>query len=75
MGFEFLCNSSISLNSNDLHRHFTAVAPPLTPPSLPSPRPIARSDSANSYPTTFVQADTSLFKQVVQMLTGSPKVS
>ncbi|KAM7279203.1 hypothetical protein ACFE04_006337 [Oxalis oulophora] len=31
-----------------------------------------RSDSANPYPTTFVQADTTNFKQVVQMLTGSP---
>ncbi|CAI0468711.1 unnamed protein product [Linum tenue] len=42
---------------------------------MPSPRPnpIARSESANPYPTTFVQADTSSFKQVVQMLTGSPK--
>ncbi|KAF3970673.1 hypothetical protein ACB098_06G067900 [Castanea mollissima] len=38
--------------------------PPLTP------KPIPRSDS-NPYPTTFVQADTSNFKQVVQMLTGS----
>ncbi|CAN1280835.1 VQ motif-containing protein 4 [Linum perenne] len=57
-------NSSSSPTSNGLHRH---------PPSLPSPRPIARSDSANPYPTTFVQADTSSFKQVVQMLTGSPK--
>ena len=26
---------------------------------------------SNPYPTTFVQADTSTFKQVVQMLTGS----
>ncbi|KAM7254918.1 hypothetical protein ACFE04_020159 [Oxalis oulophora] len=40
---------------------------------LPSPRPINRSESINPYPTTFVQADTSSFKQVVQMLTGSPK--
>ncbi|CAI0468709.1 unnamed protein product [Linum tenue] len=42
---------------------------------MPSPRPnpIARSESANPYPTTFVQADTSSFKQVVQMLTGSPQ--
>ncbi|GKV15960.1 hypothetical protein SLEP1_g26681 [Rubroshorea leprosula] len=39
-----------------------------TPPI--SPIPISRSD-ANPYPTTFVQADTTTFKQVVQMLTGS----
>ncbi|CAL0300899.1 unnamed protein product [Lupinus luteus] len=34
------------------------------------PYPITRSDSINSYPTTFVQVDVSSFKQVVQMLTG-----
>ncbi|XP_047964725.1 VQ motif-containing protein 4-like [Salvia hispanica] len=33
--------------------------------------PITRSDPNSPYPTTFVQADTSSFKQVVQMLTGS----
>ncbi|KAJ7948664.1 VQ motif protein [Quillaja saponaria] len=43
-------------------------APPLTP------KPIPRSDS-NPYPTTFVQADTSSFKQVVQMLTGSSETT
>ncbi|CAN0853054.1 VQ motif-containing protein 4 [Linum grandiflorum] len=69
-------NSSSSPTSANglLHRQSTAAAQqPPTPPSLPSPRPIARSESANPYPTTFVQADTSSFKQVVQMLTGSPK--
>ncbi|KAG6416599.1 hypothetical protein SASPL_124032 [Salvia splendens] len=41
-------------------------------PSPPSSSiPITRSDPNNPYPTTFVQADTSSFKQVVQMLTGS----
>ncbi|XP_057458519.1 VQ motif-containing protein 4-like [Lotus japonicus] len=39
-----------------------------TPPHTPNNIP--RSDS-NPYPTTYVQADTSSFKQVVQMLTGS----
>ncbi|XP_019153814.1 PREDICTED: VQ motif-containing protein 4-like [Ipomoea nil] len=40
----------------------SGTSPPLTP----------RSEVANNpYPTTFVQADTSSFKQVVQMLTGS----
>ncbi|KAE8720287.1 VQ motif-containing protein 4 [Hibiscus syriacus] len=43
--------------------------PPTPPPQ--QPRPITRSEPANPYPTTFVQADTSSFKQVVQMLTGS----
>ncbi|XP_074272225.1 VQ motif-containing protein 4 [Silene latifolia] len=32
---------------------------------------LTRSDPSNPYPTTFVQADTSSFKQVVQLLTGS----
>ncbi|XVE80124.1 hypothetical protein DITRI_Ditri14bG0114100 [Diplodiscus trichospermus] len=35
-----------------------------------TPIPISRSET-NPYPTTFVQADTTTFKQVVQMLTGS----
>nr|XP_043624621.1 VQ motif-containing protein 4 [Erigeron canadensis] len=39
-------------------------------PSPPS-TPIPRSDPNNAYPTTFVQADTTSFKKVVQMLTGS----
>lgn len=41
-------------------------------PTIPSPtgQPITRSEPGNLYPTTFVQADTSSFKQVVQRLTG-----
>ncbi|KAL1562674.1 VQ motif-containing protein 4-like [Salvia divinorum] len=35
------------------------------------PSPITRSEPENPYPATFIQADTSSFKQVVQMLTGS----
>ncbi|XP_059662660.1 VQ motif-containing protein 4-like [Cornus florida] len=35
-----------------------------------TPKPISRCE-VNPYPTTFVQADTTSFKQVVQMLTGS----
>uniref|UniRef100_A0A7N0R947 VQ domain-containing protein n=1 Tax=Kalanchoe fedtschenkoi TaxID=63787 RepID=A0A7N0R947_KALFE len=38
-------------------------------------QPVTRSDPHNSYPTTFVQADTSSFKQVVQMLTGSSETA
>ncbi|KAE8713056.1 VQ motif-containing protein 33 [Hibiscus syriacus] len=48
-------------NSNGVVQIHT---PPLTP------IPISRSET-NPYPTTFVQADTTTFKQVVQMLTGS----
>ncbi|KAG5119527.1 hypothetical protein AAZX31_12G142300 [Glycine max] len=40
-----------------------------------TPKTILRSDSTNPYPTTFVQADTSTFKQVVQMLTGSSETT
>ncbi|KAH7512564.1 VQ motif-containing protein 4 [Ziziphus jujuba] len=53
-------NSVSSSNSNGVQ----IPTPPLTP------KPTPRSDS-NPYPTTFVQADTSSFKHVVQMLTGS----
>ncbi|CAN8313470.1 unnamed protein product [Cochlearia groenlandica] len=41
------------------------------PPTTPTRHVTTRSESTNPYPTTFVQADTSSFKQVVQMLTGS----
>ncbi|CAH8355447.1 unnamed protein product [Eruca vesicaria subsp. sativa] len=40
-------------------------------PTTPTRNLTPRSEPGNSYPTTFVQADTSSFKQVVQMLTGS----
>ncbi|XP_077229596.1 VQ motif-containing protein 4-like [Tasmannia lanceolata] len=39
-----------------------------------TPKPIPRSET-NAYPTTFVQADTSSFKHVVQMLTGSSETT
>ncbi|KAK8691291.1 hypothetical protein V6N13_074806 [Hibiscus sabdariffa] len=42
-----------------------------TPPLTPIP---TRSET-NPYPTTFVQADTTTFKQVVQMLTGSSETA
>ncbi|GMJ14683.1 MPK3/6-targeted VQP 1 [Hibiscus trionum] len=45
------------------------------PPPPQQPIPNTRSESANPYPTTFVQADTSSFKQVVQMLTGSSETA
>ncbi|WOH11859.1 hypothetical protein DCAR_0831355 [Daucus carota subsp. sativus] len=37
--------------------------------------PVTRSDPNNPYPTTFVQADTNSFKQVVQMLTGTTETA
>ncbi|TKY49115.1 VQ motif-containing protein 4 [Spatholobus suberectus] len=57
-------NCMSSSNSNGIQ----IPTPPLTPKTIP------RSDS-NPYPTTFVQADTSTFKQVVQMLTGSSETT
>lgn len=46
-----------------------------TPPHTPTPKPVSRSHETNPYPTTFVQADTFTFKQVVQMLTGSSETA
>lgn len=64
-------NSSSSSNSSATNSNgFHHLAPPPTPPPI-TPLPITRSEPNSPYPTTFVQADTSSFKQVVQMLTGS----
>ncbi|XP_019175581.1 PREDICTED: VQ motif-containing protein 4-like [Ipomoea nil] len=59
-------NSSSSSSSSTTHSNGPATAAP--PPVLP----VTRSEPNSPYPTTFVQADASSFKQVVQMLTGSP---
>ncbi|XAR68325.1 hypothetical protein NMG60_11003413 [Bertholletia excelsa] len=56
-----------SSNSNGVHNQ--AQTPPI------NPRPVSRSEPNNPYPTTFVQADTGNFKQVVQMLTGSSETA
>ncbi|KAL6544815.1 hypothetical protein OROMI_023677 [Orobanche minor] len=63
-------SSSTAAASNGLNRH---NMPPPPPPTLSVP--INRSEPNNPYPTTFVQADTSSFKQVVQMLTGSTETA
>ncbi|WOL08218.1 VQ motif-containing protein 4-like [Canna indica] len=47
---------------------------PQAPPPL-TPKSISKPCDATPYPTTFVQADTSSFKQVVQMLTGSAETA
>ncbi|XP_027105299.2 VQ motif-containing protein 4 [Coffea arabica] len=69
-------SSSSSTSSNGLHHHHHhgQLPPPPTPPPQ-VPVPITRSEPNNPYPTTFVQADTSSFKQVVQMLTGSSETA
>ncbi|CAL4909152.1 unnamed protein product [Urochloa decumbens] len=41
------------------------------PVAAPSPKPVPRIIDTTPFPTTFVQADTANFKQVVQRLTGS----
>ncbi|XP_050369410.1 VQ motif-containing protein 4 [Argentina anserina] len=68
--------SSTNSNNNNNNNNVNGLlqAPPTTPTAQP-PKPMTRSDSANPYPTTFVQADTSSFKQVVQMLTGSSETA
>ncbi|XP_052179076.1 VQ motif-containing protein 4-like [Diospyros lotus] len=53
-----------SPNSNGAH--------PQTPPL--TPKPVSRSETS-PYPTTFIQADATTFKQVVQMLTGSAETA
>ncbi|XAR59163.1 hypothetical protein NMG60_11014840 [Bertholletia excelsa] len=63
-------SSSSGGQSNGLRR----PSPPPTPTPT-TPKPITRSEPNNPYPTTFVQADTSSFKQVVQMLTGSAETA
>ncbi|CAN4078920.1 unnamed protein product [Withania somnifera] len=62
-------------NNNGLHHHHRHPTPPTTPTPLPQQLPISRSEPNNPYPTTFVQADASSFKQVVQMLTGSSETA
>lgn len=58
----------------------TRERPAPAPPSpaataLPMQLPQASADPSNPFPTTFVQADTTSFKQVVQILTGTPETA
>ncbi|XVF78532.1 hypothetical protein PTKIN_Ptkin14bG0141500 [Pterospermum kingtungense] len=59
-------------NGNNSSSSSNGVVQIHTPPLTPIP--ISRSET-NPYPTTFVQADTTTFKQVVQMLTGSSETA
>ncbi|KAJ0986432.1 hypothetical protein J5N97_004788 [Dioscorea zingiberensis] len=65
-------NSSSGSSSNNTR---SPAPTPTTPPTPPPKPPTPRSVDANPYPTTFVQADTSSFKHVVQMLTGSAETA
>ncbi|KAJ8457788.1 hypothetical protein OPV22_030714 [Ensete ventricosum] len=70
-------NSSSSSSNYSCNNGATtpAAAPsPSSPPALP-PKTIPKACDVNPYPTTFVQADTSSFKHVVQMLTGSAETA
>ena len=49
--------------------------PPPSPSSVQMQLPHAAADPSNPFPTTFVQADTTSFKQVVQILTGTPETA
>lgn len=62
-------SSTSSTTTNGLHHHHHP------PPTTPTAVPITRSEPNNPYPTTFVQADTNSFKQVVQMLTGTTETA
>ncbi|VVA16717.1 PREDICTED: VQ [Prunus dulcis] len=59
-----VCSSNTN-NNNSNNNNSSGVQIPTTP-KLTTPR-----SDPNPYPTTFVQADTTNFKHVVQMLTGS----
>ncbi|KAK3424352.1 VQ motif-containing protein 4 [Eucalyptus grandis] len=61
--------NSASSDHHPMSSNGGAAEIPTTPHPL-TPKTITRSET-NPYPTTFVQADTTNFKQVVQMLTGS----
>ncbi|CAL4947456.1 unnamed protein product [Urochloa decumbens] len=61
-------SSSSTSPSHPNHHHHHRAQPHNLPPS---PRPIPRTIDTTPFPTTFVQADTTSFKQVVQMLTGA----
>lgn len=63
-------STNSSSSSNTTHqKNMTHLSPTRIP--VPAPAPVIRSEPNNPNPTTFVQADSSSFKQVVQMLTGS----
>ncbi|XP_022878107.1 VQ motif-containing protein 4-like [Olea europaea var. sylvestris] len=64
-------NSHSSNSFSSSTTHINGLHHPSPPASQPSSPPITRSELNSPHPTTFVQADTSSFKQVVQMLTGS----
>ncbi|KNA17857.1 hypothetical protein SOVF_076030 [Spinacia oleracea] len=65
-------STSCSSNTTKTTTNGALHPPPTTPKQQHFPQ--TRSET-NPYPTTFVQADTSSFKQVVQMLTGASETT
>ncbi|CAM0954546.1 unnamed protein product [Alopecurus aequalis] len=63
--------SSSTSSSSPSSAAASAASPRSHHPLPPSPRPVPRTIDTTPFPTTFVQADTASFKQVVQMLTGA----
>ncbi|KQK09717.1 VQ motif-containing protein 4 [Brachypodium distachyon] len=71
-------SSSSSSSTSPSHPYHRTTAQAQAQPHhnlRPSPRPVPRTIETTPFPTTFVQADTNSFKQVVQMLTGSEQSS
>lgn len=65
-------NSSTSSSNSSTNNGSTTGSGSVPHPTTPKPNTaIPRTIETTPYPTTFVQADSSSFKQVVQMLTGS----
>jgi len=66
-------NSPSSSTSSSSPSSAASLPPrqPQSQPVPPSPKPVPRIIDTTPFPTTFVQADTANFKQVVQRLTGS----
>lgn len=65
-------NSSTSSSGSSTNNGSTTGSGLVPHPTTPKPNTaIPRTIETTPYPTTFVQADSSSFKQVVQMLTGS----
>ncbi|KAM0862297.1 hypothetical protein ACQ4PT_045358 [Festuca glaucescens] len=64
-------NSPSSSTSSSSPSSAATASPRPHHPLPPSPRPVPRTIDTTPFPTTFVQADSASFKQVVQMLTGA----
>jgi hypothetical protein len=67
----FLMDAGASTTTRELLAH----APPPPVSALPVSLQQASADPSNPFPTTFVQADTTSFKQVVQILTGTQETA